>query len=298
MVCYDEVPVLKRIARHLTSAKRSSQSWGNAKKVDDGVFKCLQSQVQPLRSSTNRWYKESLCEVFWQCVRARLIAVTRKRFTLRRLPAKCCPGTSQPYALYGRACKAAMSARVKSASAKKLCDKAQSKHQAFVRAYKARSLAHFPSLRGDGLRLSDNRVRNLVPEAGPFGRYQVLTDFRALTSAQLVDLPDFFGHGASCGGTVLRAHDADRLCAGLNRSGVFRACFGGRIRSEQCGHLLCEVRQAIFAGCSSHTVESFFNEWALSGSSPARPSRPAIAEKMDLCRAVAKYSSTPFAAPA
>ena len=83
------------------------------------------------------------------------------------------------------------------ASAKKLCDKAQSKHQAVVRAYKARSLAHFPSLRGNGLRLSDNMVRNLVPEAGPFGRYQVLADFRALTSAQLVDLPDFFGHGAS-----------------------------------------------------------------------------------------------------
>ena len=43
-VCYDEVPVLKRIARHLMSAMRSSQSWGNAKKVNDGVFKCLQSQ--------------------------------------------------------------------------------------------------------------------------------------------------------------------------------------------------------------------------------------------------------------
>ena len=117
--------------------------------------------------------------------------------------AECCPATSQPFALYGRACKG------RDVSKGQIGVREETQRQSHSRSTRPlceptkRATLHIsPHYVGEGLRLSDNMVGNLVPEAGPFGRYQVLSHFRALTSAQLVDLPDFFGHGASCGGTL------------------------------------------------------------------------------------------------
>ena len=252
-----ELPMLRAIAKKLQGKRR--------------LFKLL-PKLQ--KTSKNRWDQESVNAFIWESFRANAVCHKAARY-IEGVPRDAVPEEQRGHAMYGRGA-SQRQARDKHKTWAKLCARPLCERHRF------RATPEDP--------LTDARLRQVLP-CGQFNRLQILTDLREAGGSQLVTIPENLGDGVKFEDTPLAASDLVDIVAMVNEDTRFRENFGGSLRIDTAGHLICELRQAVRGGWSARKRTAFFQEMQEGYTNKKRPREAELREKEACCRDIADYCS-------
>jgi len=228
--------VLESVLKHRQKHSRKRKLWGNCKKELDSLGKQLPSLSF---SSAKRVCPSSARELLKASFKMRALCVTSRRYKPDALPKQFVPHADQRYKLYGRrwwACLRSAASKKQRRKAQRAC---QAKHDEWTKAYGA-----FP------VDLTPSRERKLTVQSlkrklhlGHFVALQVLTDFAAQAPRSHYSLPENLGDGVRLvRGAVLRKEALEKVRAVWAADSQMRG-FVGRLKTQEVGHLVCEIRQ-------------------------------------------------------
>ena len=96
-------------------------------------------------------------------------------------------------------------------------------------------------------------------------------------------VPKLLGDGVKFDDKPLKASDLVDIVDLCNADKRFRKSFGGSLRIDTAGHLICELRQAIWGSWRRQRRVAFFDEMRLAYNHTKRPTKAETQEKRKYC---------------